>query len=93
MVESVARIHLRVSPGAAKSVIVGRHGNGWKVRVAAAPQDGRANAELVRLLADVLDVPRRSLSIVAGHGAREKTVTIDGIDQLEAERRLDAATG
>jgi len=92
MVEAVARIHLRVSPGAARSGIVGRYGTGWKVRVAASPENGRANAELVRLLTDVLDVRAGNVSIVAGHGAREKTVSIDGIELLEAERRLEAAS-
>jgi len=90
---NVARIHLRVSPGAARSAIVGRHGAGWKVRVAAVPEDGRANAELFRLLAAVLDVPERSLSIVAGRRAREKTVTVDGVELVEVERRLEAARG
>jgi uncharacterized protein (TIGR00251 family) len=87
----MVRIELRVSPGAARSAIVGRHGAGWKVRVAAAPEGGRANAELVRLLAGVLDVPERSLSIVAGRQSRQKTVAVEGLDQQEAERRLAAA--
>jgi uncharacterized protein (TIGR00251 family) len=87
----VLRIDLRVSPGAARSAVVGRHGAGWKVRVAAAPEDGRANAELVRLLATMLDVPARSISIVAGHRSRSKTVTVEGIEPAEVERRLDAA--
>ena len=91
--QAVARVHVRVSPGAARSAIVGRYGTGWKVRIAAPAEHGRANGELVRLLADVLGVPRRSLSIVTGQSARDKTVTIDGVEQLEAERRLDAATG
>ena len=88
----MARIDLRVSPGAARSAIVGRHGSGWKVRVAAAPEGGRANAELVRLLAAVLDVPVRSVTIVAGSRARTKTAVVEGVDPAEVERRLDAAS-
>jgi len=88
----VVRIDLRVSPGAARSAVVGRHGTGWKVRVAAVPEAGRANAELLRLLATVLDVPERSLSIAAGRQSRTKTVTVEGVDLVEAERRLDAAS-
>ena len=88
---SVARIQLRVSPGAPRSAIVGKHGVGWKVRVGAPPEDGRANAELLRLLATVLDVHERSLSIVAGQRSRDKIVLVDGVDQVEAERRLGAA--
>ncbi|HJQ75548.1 MAG TPA: DUF167 domain-containing protein [Gaiellaceae bacterium] len=83
------RIKLRVSPGAARSAIVGRHGAGWRARVAAAPEDGRANAELVRLLATVLDVPERSLAIVAGRRSRTKIVSVEGLDPSEVERRLE----
>lgn len=61
------------------------------MRVAAAPEDGRANAELLRLLAAVLDVPVRNISIVAGRQSRSKTVTVEGVEAAEAERRLDAA--
>jgi uncharacterized protein (TIGR00251 family) len=87
----VLRIDLRVSPGAARSAVVGKHGTAWKVRVAAAPENGRANAELLRLLAAVLDVPVRNLSIVAGRGSRSKTVAVEGVETAEVERRLDAA--
>jgi uncharacterized protein (TIGR00251 family) len=87
----VVRIDLRVSPGAARSEIVGRYGMGWKVRVAAAAADGRANAELVRLLATVFDVPERSVSIVTGRHSRTKTVEVDGVSPADVERRLEAS--
>lgn len=61
--------------------------------MSAAPEDGRANAELLRLLAAVLHVPVRSLSIVTGQRSRTKTVAVDGVAQDEAERRLGAARG
>ena len=88
----MVRLAFRVSPGAARSAIVGRHGAGWKARVAAVPEGGRANTELIRLLASVLDVPERSVTIAAGRHSRAKTVTVDGIDPSEAERRLAAAS-
>jgi uncharacterized protein len=86
-----ARLTLRVSPGAASSAVVGRYGSGWKLRVAAAPQDGKANAAVVRLLADVLDLPERSLAIVSGQGSRDKTVAVVGIADDEIDRRLAGA--
>ena len=85
-------IDLRVLPGAGRSAIVGRHGTGWKVRVAAAPERGRANAELLRLLATVLDVPSQRLTIVAGRQSRTKSVAVEGLDLGELEQRLDAAS-
>jgi uncharacterized protein YggU (UPF0235/DUF167 family) len=46
---------------------------------------------VLELLAKRLDLPRRSLSIVSGHRAREKVVQVDGIDRAEGERRLEEA--
>lgn len=87
------RLTLRVSPGATRPGIVGRHGAGWKVRVAAAPEDGKANAAVVRLLAETVGVPARDVSILAGHASRDKTVELTGIDERETERRLTEASG
>jgi uncharacterized protein (TIGR00251 family) len=84
-------VRLRVSPGAHRSELVGRHGDGWKVRVTAPPEDGRANDALLDLLAKRLDLPRRSLSIVSGHTGREKVVRLEGIGRAESERRLEKA--
>ena len=70
---------------------MGRHGAAWKVRVAAPPEDGRANEAVVALLAETLDVPRRNISLVSGHGGRDKLVELAGIAPDETERRLAAA--
>jgi hypothetical protein len=86
-----ARLSLRVAPGAASTAVVGRHGGAWKLRVAAAPEHGKANAAVVRLLADVLDVPERDVTIVSGQGSRDKTVALTGITDDEIERRLTGA--
>jgi hypothetical protein len=86
------RLQLRVSPGAAKSAVVGRHGGGWKVRVAAAPEGGKANAALVRLLAATLAVPARDVEIVSGHASRDKIVALRGLQLEETERRLAHAS-
>ena len=87
------RLTLRVSPGATRPGIVGRHGAAWKVRVAAAPEDGKANAAVVRLLAETVGLPARDVSILAGHASRDKTVELTGIDERETERRLTEASG
>ena len=86
------RLQLRVSPGASRAGIVGRHGDAWKIRVAAPPEDGRANDAVVRLLADALALPPRDVRIVSGHGARTKVVEFVGIAENEAERRLETAS-
>lgn len=85
------RLRLRVSPGARRAAVVGRHGDAWKVRVTAAPERGRANDDVVDLIADSLGVVRPDVRLVAGRSSRDKVVELSGITLEEAERRLEAA--
>jgi uncharacterized protein (TIGR00251 family) len=87
----VARVELTVSPGAARTELVGRHGNGWRARVAAPPERGRANRALVALLADAVGVPSGRIAVVAGQTSRRKVVEVEGLDAAELDRRLQAA--
>jgi len=89
MAKPSTRVRLRVSPGARRTELAGRFGDAWKVRVSAPPERGRANEAVLDLLAEKVELPRRSLSIVSGRGAREKIVLMEGIGPAEAERRLD----
>jgi len=88
---STTRLRLRVTPGARSAGIVGRQGDAWKVRVTAAPEHGRANDAVLRLLAEALGVPRDDVTLVSGHGSREKTVELTGMETALAERRLASA--
>ena len=87
------RLRLRVSPGARSAEVIGRHGEAWKVRVAAPAEAGRANEAVVRLLADALSLPRDAVRLVSGHGARDKVVQLAGLDSTQVERRLSTAAG
>jgi uncharacterized protein YggU (UPF0235/DUF167 family) len=82
-----------VAPGAARPGVVGRHGDAWKVRVAAAPERGRANEAVLELLAEALAVPRASVTLVSGSASRDKIVELSGIPPDEVERRLATAGG
>ena len=73
--------------------MAGRHGDGWKVRVAAAPERGRANEAVLALLAETLSVPRADISLVSGSSARDKIVELAGIPPEEIDRRLASAGG
>ena len=87
----MARLSVIVSPGAARAAVVGRHGDGWKVRVAALAERGRANEAVVLLLAEALPVQRDGVCIVAGRTSRRKVVEVAGLGDSETGRRLDAA--
>ena len=88
---TVARLSVRVVPGARQSSFVGRHGDGWRVRVAAPPEDGRANAAVIDLIASALGVEPRRVTIVRGHTARDKVIEVDGLAADEAAERLTRA--
>ena len=92
MTATTTRMRLRVSPGAGRAAIVGRHGDAWKVRVTEAPERGRANDAVVRLLASVLAVPREAVAIVSGHTGRDKIVELTGVGPALIERRLASAS-
>ena len=84
-------LRLSVSPGAGRSLVVGRHGDALKVRVGAPPERGRANAAVIDLVATVLGVAQADVEVVGGETSRSKRVAVGGIDADEVDRRLDAA--
>ena len=81
-------VDIRVIPRASKSAIAGTRDDAVLVRLNAPPADGAANAELIRLLADLLGVPRRNIQIVSGERSRGKRVRISGRTAAEIERIL-----
>lgn len=68
---------IRVQPGAKRSEVAGEHGGALKVRLAAPPVDGKANAELCRFLADAFGVPLRNVTLLHGEASRAKQVRVD----------------
>jgi uncharacterized protein (TIGR00251 family) len=72
---------LHVQPGARRTEIAGLRGEGketrLRIRLAAPPVDGKANAELKRFLADAFDVPLRDVVLVRGETSRQKVVRIE----------------
>jgi uncharacterized protein (TIGR00251 family) len=85
------RLRLRVVPGASKPGVVGRHGQAWKVRVAAAPERGAANDALVHLIAQTLGVPKGDVRLVSGHASRDKILEVAGVRPAETEALLAAS--
>ena len=90
------RVRLRVSPGAGRAQIVGRHGDAWKVRVTAAPEQGRANDAVLRLLADALSFRARRSRSFRATVARDKIVELTGLgpdSDRAAPRRIGGRKG
>ena len=72
-------VALHIVPRARATEVAGTHGEAVKIRVAASPVDGAANAELVRFIAERLGVPAARVTIVAGAAGRRKTVAVAGM--------------
>jgi uncharacterized protein (TIGR00251 family) len=69
-------LELHVQPGAKRSEFAGMHGGRRKVRLAAPPVDGKANAALVEFIAAEYGVPKRNVAIEAGLHSRQKRVSV-----------------
>ncbi|MBV9240606.1 MAG: YggU family protein [Acidobacteria bacterium] len=74
-------IGVRVVPRASRSEIVGLHDGALKVRIAAPPVDGAANAELVKVLAKAFSVPKSNVEILIGGSSKTKRVRILGANE------------
>ena len=83
-------LRLHVQPGAKQTGIAGLHGDALKLRLAAAPVDGKANACLIGFLAERLGVPRASVEVIAGAASRAKRVRVGGVSAAQAKQVLEA---
>jgi uncharacterized protein (TIGR00251 family) len=72
-------LHLHAKPNARRNQLLPGPDGRWLVRLAAPPQDGQANAELLAFLAQVFGVPKRDVQLLSGHTAPFKKVEISGL--------------
>lgn len=84
---------VKMVPRASKNEIAGVEGDTVKVRLNAPPVDGKANAALVKFLAEKLGVSRAQIEIVSGETGRRKLVRVRGITAEQMKRFLNQAAG
>lgn len=80
-------IKLKVIPKSGKRSVEPRD-DGWRIYLKSLPEDGKANAELIRILAKFLKVTQSHISILKGHTSKNKTVDISGITSEELGEKL-----
>lgn len=71
-----AVLAVRAVPGASAAKIVGRHGDELRVRVCSPPVDGRANEEIIKVVAAALGLRAREVQLLSGHTARSKQLLV-----------------
>jgi len=85
-------IEIKLQPRASKNELQGFHGKELWVRTTAAPVDSEANSALLKMLSEVLDIPKSNITIITGLRNRHKVVKIRGIEREEAIKRLTSPT-
>ena len=84
-----AALAIRVTPLSSKNEITEIMNDGTiRIRLTAPPVEGKANDALISFLAEVLDVPRSRIDIVAGVTGRDKLVSILGLDPEAVHSRI-----
>ena len=84
-------LHVHVIPKSSQNQVIGWEkdaaGDRWlKVRVAAVPEDGKANKELIKFLSKQLDIPVKNITVSRGENSRYKKLRLDGIEDVRVLR-------
>ncbi len=76
---SEIRIKIKVEPGSSKSGIVGSYGDALKVKLTSPPVEGKANKELINVLAKGFGIHKKNVEIISGQSSKNKIVKLLGI--------------
>jgi hypothetical protein len=85
---SGASFAVRVQPRAKRDAITGAVGDALKIAITAPPVEGKANEACIELLAEILKVPRSSITIAAGQTSRNKVVRVAGLSASQVSQRI-----
>ena len=86
--ESAGRttLTLHIQPGAKKTEVIGLHGDALKIRLAAPPVDGKANAALIEFVADRLGLSKSAVCLKSGQTSRRKVLELMAAPADTAQR-------
>lgn len=83
-------ITVKVVPGSSKTAFAGRLDNVLKVKVAAPPEKGKANAALTAFIAENFGLKKRAVTVISGQTSTIKQLRIDGVGIEDAKEKLDS---
>jgi hypothetical protein len=83
--ESILKI--KVLPRSSRAGIVGQYGDALKVKLTSPPVEGKANKELVEMLAKEFGVPKKNIEIISGQSSRNKIVRLYGVKGLQETKQ------
>ena len=86
--DTVLTLRVRVQPKASRNQIDGYQADTLRLRVTAPPEDGKANAAVVALLADTLGIAKSKIQIARGHSSRDKVIEVK--DEIAEQMEVGA---
>jgi uncharacterized protein (TIGR00251 family) len=84
----MATLRVHVVPNAKIEKVVGEHGGTIKIKLRARAVEGKANAALIRFLAEQLELPRHAIVLERGRTSRRKVIRIDNLSDEDLYNRL-----
>ncbi len=82
------RLSVKVQPNAGRNEVVALNEGVWKIKIAAQPDKGKANKELVNFLSDILGIRKDSITILKGETSHNKILAIIGVNSEEVKAAL-----
>ena len=92
MIGRMAILRVHVVPNAKSDCVVGKHAGAIKIKLRAPAVEGKANAALVRFLANQMKLPRHAIVLQSGQRSRDKLLRIHGLSEEEVRRRWRAVS-
>lgn len=83
-----ATFAVKIHPRARRNGVTGEVGGVLKLSLTAPPLEGRANAACIEFLANLLKLPRSSVTIASGQSSRQKVIRVSGLSAGEVQKRL-----
>ena len=85
------RLAVKVTPNAGRNEITGWRDGALQVKIAAPPEKGKANKELIDFLSQALGVKKSAVTIITGLTGRNKTIAVEGLSREEIENKLKSS--
>lgn len=80
-------IKIKVEPRSSRSGITGFYGEGLKVKLASPPVEGKANKELIKVLAKKFGIRKKDVEIIKGEKSKNKVVKLYGVESRRQKPR------
>ncbi len=86
-VQKELTLKIKVEPRSSKSGIVGPYGNARKVKLTSPPVEGKANKELIEVLAKGFGIAKKDIEIISGQSSKNKIVRLNGVSSMDAWKK------